>query len=328
MSESILSAHELDALRNAVDEGMGSARAGADGPEGLPRLKWGEGRAVSGGREDRLSWVMDRAALQLERRMSDLLERSSGVQITWLESTRFAAFKDTCELDGREVAILPFSLTGLGGRGLVTVDPELVERVVEGLMGGGTSAANNGTGRTLSGLDLRVTRRWVQRFLDDLGIAWNSQDPLRLAVGTTDGSAAARSYGDNTPVVAALFEVALEGKPAGLVGVVLPRAALDALGEEAGEPTRAKSAATVIPNGPFVNAVPDCPVHVEVMIGRVRLRVRELLALNPGDTLWLDPPQTPTVLVQGVPKFQGTPGTRGERKAVLIDDLYEGDDHA
>lgn len=328
MSESILSSHELDALRNAVDQGLGPGRGSGEGADGVQKLRWGESRAVSGGREDRLSWVMDRAAQQLERRMSDLLERTASVQITWLESTRFAAFKDTCELDGREVAILPCSVVGIGGRGLVTVDPELVERVVEGLMGGGLPNAGHRGARTLSGLDLRVTRRWVQRFLDDLGVAWNHQEPMRVLLGTTDGTAAARSYGDNSPVVAALFEVSLDGKSAGLVGIVLPRSVMDALGEELGESARPLSAPAVIPTGPFLSSLPDCPVKVDVVLGRVRLRVRELLALNPGDTLWLEPPQKPHVLVQGVPKFTGTPGTRGERKAVQIDDLFEGDDHA
>ncbi len=323
MSESILSAHELDALRNAVDSGpSGGSRGSA---EDLPRLRWGESRAQPGGREDSLSFVLDRAAHTLERRMSDLLERAATVSITWLEVTRFSTFKETCELDGRELAIFPIAIPGVHGIGLITVDPELAERVVEGLMGGlATPEGSRGRrgSRILSSLDVRVTRRWVGRFAEDVGQCWNPGTPLPISVLATDGFVAARNFGDSTPVVAALFEVALDDKAAGLVGVVLPRGALDLLGDERpSEPTRKESSA--IPKGPFLHHVPEFPVSVEVILGQTTLTVRDLLSLNPGDVLSLDGRDLPKILVQGVPKFVGAAGTRGGRKAVRVQGLID-----
>jgi flagellar motor switch protein FliM len=322
VTESILSAHEIDALRNAVDAGQAPGGRGEGGD--LPRMKWGESRGAATGREDRLSFVLDRAAYTLERRMSDLLERAASVSITWLEITRFATFKETCELEGRELAIFPAVIPGVHGSALLTVEPDLAERVVEGLMGGshGQEARERKGARILSGLDLRVTRRWVGRFAEDLGQCWNPQKPLPLQISGGEGLVAARNYGDSTPVVAVLFEVSLDARPTGLVGVVLPRGALDFLGDDRGTGEPGETT-TTIPAGPFLQHVPEFPVDVEVVLGRTTLTVRDLLALNPGDTLALDGRDPPQILVQGVPKLVGTAGTRGGRKAIRVAGLID-----
>ncbi len=330
MSDSILTSGELDALRFALendtpaDDVVGGA--GDDGVlldgEGLPRFRFGEGRVGGPGREERLSFVFDRASRALERRLSDVLEMSITSTVTFLQVTRFAEFRETFEVDVRELAMLGFRIAGVPGQGLLALEPEVVERVVEGLMGGAEIGANSRGGRrvfrSVTPLDLRVCQRVMAAFLEDLGESWNPAEPLDLGITGADTSGVvARGYADSTPVVAGLIEVAIGKRLLGMIGVVLPRGAVDALAD----PSAADDGRAYGPSdepGPMVGEVPSFEVDVQVTVGSKRLSVRELLGLGVGDVLFLDGRSGATGVVQGVPKFVGVPGKKNGNKAIRI----------
>ena len=104
MMDSILNSDELDALRAAVEQdvlpqeelaGPGKSESVIlDGAE-LPRFRFGEGRVGAVQREERLSVVFDKAARALATRLADILEAAVDVSVTWLEETKFAAFRET-----------------------------------------------------------------------------------------------------------------------------------------------------------------------------------------------------------------------------------------
>ena len=114
MSEPILTANELDALRDAVDgdgvpeSGEGRRITGVGGVhfdgDGLPRFRFGEGPVGGTQREERLSYVFERSARMLERRLADVFQRRVTGTTTYLKVTRFAEFRDVFEVDVRELA--------------------------------------------------------------------------------------------------------------------------------------------------------------------------------------------------------------------------------
>ena len=112
----------------------------------------------------------------------------------------------------------------------------------------------------------------------------------------------------------------------GMLGIVLPRGASDAMAGSSSWDQ--KDASPPAANGPLAPALADFEVAVEVALGSRRLSVREFLSLNVGDVLFLDPRQTTTGYVQGVPKFRGVPGALNGHKAVQISTrLGRMDDH-
>ena len=59
---------------------------------------------------------------------------------------------------------------------------------------GGASIAEAPRGRRkhrpLTDLDIRVSSRWVETFLDDVGAAWNQVEPLEITLLAGDASGA------------------------------------------------------------------------------------------------------------------------------------------
>jgi len=322
MSEGLLNDDELDALRAAVEQDelpgeSDSASVILDGAE-LPRFRFGESRIGGPQREEQLASVFGKAASELGTRVSDILESTVSVQVAWLEETRFGKFRENFDVDGRELATMQFHIPGITAQGLVCFEPAVVEKLVEGLMGGASMAAAplpTRPERPVTELDLRVTRRWVAGFLQDLGRLWSPANPLPLQVTSVDSNgAAARTIPDAFQVIAALFEIYVGADVAGMIGVVFPEGAADAMSAESvqGGMTASSSRAPLRP------AVPEFEVDLEVAVARHRLTVRELLALQVGDVVFLDPRQTTTGYVQGVPKFHGVPGALNGQKAVQI----------
>ena len=349
MTDSILTIGELDALRSAVESELVAddqllASPGSDGPvdevphgagfmmDGahLPRYRFGEGRVFGDQREERLSWVFDRSARALETRLSDVLETAVSCSVTFLKVTRFAEFRETFEVDVRELAMLSFAVAGQPGAGLMALEPEVVEHLVEGLMGGAGAGQAGKSGsrmfRPVTGLDLRVSRRVLEGFLDDLGEAWNPSEPLQLSVTGVDTSGVvARSWDDSVPVVAALLEVSVGKRMLGMVGLVVPRGAVDSVAD----PGRVDRGAGTARNGegPILHELPEFSVDVQVQLGSKRMAVRDLLALGVGDVIFLDGRPPAVGFVQGVAKFEGVPGRKNGNKAIRIVGMNGRSDH-
>ena len=337
MTESILSTSELDALRQAVDvnEPSSSGRSGSasvvEFGDDLPRLRFGEVRIGGTQREERLAYAFDRAARSLEVGLADIVQVTTQVGVTYLKTSRYAEFREMFEVDARELALLGFKVAGLSEEGLVCVEPAVVERMVEGLMGGGANgdALAAGVGlsalRPLTSLDLRVTRRWLSRFLRDLSTAWNPTRPLEITLTAGDTSGvAARSFSSDKQVVIALLEISCAEEVCGMVGMVLPHAAVDSLAVP-GASKREAHHQESHGSGALAPELPGFSVDVGVALGRRSMTVRDLLALGVGDTLHFDRLSTAIGSVQGVPKFVGHPGIQSGRKAFRITSLNDGD---
>lgn len=327
MTDGILSTNELEALRDAVDsdvlpedaDGASDSSVLEDG-EGLPRHRFGEGRVVGARLEERLSYVFDRSARALETRLSDILEVTASATITFLKVTRFSEFKEAFEVDSRELAMMGFQIAGLPGSGLIAIEPELVDRLVEALMGGAKNPDAGGGRRgrrPVSELDMRVLQRMIGSFLDDVGRVWNPGEPLEISITSADTTGVvARSYTESSPVVVSLLEANVGKRMVGMIGLVLPRGAVDVMADPSSSELRRGKSGTG--PGPIAALVPDFEVGVEVQLGTKRISVRELLALSTGDVFFLEGKKRAVAHVQGVPKLLGVPGSRNGNKALRI----------
>ncbi len=338
MSESILSSSELEALRVAVESDsvadVGERRRTGKGilldGEDLPRFRFGEGPIGGARREERLSYVFGKAAQALERRLSDVLERGATAAVTFLQVTRFSQFRETFEVDIRELAMLGFQIAGQPGQGLVVLEPEIVERLVEGLMGGANLEVEGGAGagrrqfRSVTQLDLRVSQRIVKGFLEDLGHAWNPREPLQTSITAADATGVVgRTYSDSTPVIAGLIEISLGNRLLGMVGLVLPRGALDALADPSSQETVRSLPEPEFVAGPLLGELPGFELDLQVLLGSRRMTVRDVLALGVGDIVYLESRGPAVGAIQGVPKFLGVPGKKNGNKAVRVAEVID-----
>jgi flagellar motor switch protein FliM len=102
----------------------------------------------------------------------------------------------------------------------------------------------------------------------------------------------------------------------GMMGLVLPRGAVDVMADPSSAELRRGKAG--FGAGPMAGLVPDFEVSVEVQLGTKRISVRELLALSAGDVFFLEGKKRAVAHVQGVPKLLGVPGSRNGNKALRI----------
>jgi flagellar motor switch protein FliM len=330
MQDPILNADELAALRAAVDAGAPDELLGPASPnvrtdgESLPRHRFGQ-RPRSRQRADRFALVGQRAARAFEKRLADALAQSVDVRVSWLDETRFDAFRAAFELDVRDPVAMAFGVDGCPEPGIMVVEPELVEPVIETMMGGAALAGgpSRRAPRPLTEFDLRLSRRWMTGLLDDLAFAWNPDQPLRLSAAALDGTGvAARSRDGKKEVLGVILEVSAGRRTVGMVGLVLPAAAGDGLGEPVPPPADRERAA-------LLPALPSCPVAVTVDLGSVRMTVRELLALAAGDVVSLDPASVAVARVEGVAKLAGVAGTSSGVRAFCVTEVpHRSETHA
>ncbi len=338
MSDNILTTGELDALRDAVDseDVLGDVELGpsgrnirADG-DALPRFRLGhEGDEVlKTGEisEERLAQVIDRTMRALEIRLVDVLHDAVSLSVTFLKVTEYAEFRESFEVDARELAMVAFGTAGAAGQGLLVVEPEVVERLVEGLMGGGSDLSQGKKGRKaprpITDLDLRVAHRTFRTFVDDLAQTWNPASPPSFRItGSDTTGAVAQGYRDSMAVLAVLVEIYLGKKVLGMLGLVMPKGMLGLLASAtpSGGAARPKSRPKALRfDGPFAKDLETFPVRFEVSLGGKRMSVREILKLAVGDVFFVEGKRMATGTVQGVPKFLGTPGSLNGNRALQI----------
>lgn len=228
------------------------------------------------------------------------------------------------EHGGRVLAV--FSLGPEQPQGLVIASTGLLFAFLERMMGGADLTTyerekdlTDFENRLFSKVLLRILSVYTKTFGDD------TINPVVDKI-ETEATLVPRSYAPEETILRQIFRISVNGV-AGFVTVCLPFAFF-----RPKLPQMRSGMGGSLSHGPIdpkvLDEVSTVDVPVVVHLGRGRLTLRELLALEPGDTLLLDGPVT--VQVSNVPKFIGRPGLQDEHLAVEIVSNFvsEGKDEA
>jgi flagellar motor switch protein FliM len=221
-----------------------------------------------------------------------------------------------------------FRMPPLRNTCLMAVDSALMFGLVDYVFGG-AGAWYKVEGRDYSSIELRLIQQVVSMVLADLGNAWEPVIDVRPEYIRTEVNPQFAAIAAPTDVTLnIIFEVELEATTKGYVSLLIPYSVI--------EPIRPllSSALQTERNqednhwrNTIERSLNDLDVDVSVMLGETTMSVRDLVALQVGDTVRLDQDagDPVTLFVEGVAKALAKPiKTRGSVGVRLEGNLVSG----
>ena len=214
--------------------------------------------------------------------------------------------------------IVPFSFTTMPGAVILECDVGLVFPMIEVLLGGTGTSEN--LPRELSEIEEEIMQDVTTLIARQAETAWHMPN-MALVINHRIKSSLLHQYCPaNEKVTLVQFTIEIAGK-AGSFQLVFPSSFLNALLKQIKlEQPQHRGGLRYFPVRSIRERVLDCDVEIAAGLPRMKVSVRDLVALQPGCLLKLRTPvRTPGMLtVGGLDIFEATPVRNGSKKAAQI----------
>ncbi|HTZ85460.1 MAG TPA: FliM/FliN family flagellar motor switch protein [Solirubrobacteraceae bacterium] len=212
---------------------------------------------------------------------------------------------------------------GDGGQMLLSIEPPLIFRALECLLGGVASGA--GAERRFSEIDWALTRRLLEELTAQFNAAWRDLGQLELSLTEIDvegdgGVAAAHSE----PTFAVSFDGSIEGLHSNL-SLLIPWSTVAPFAEEIVGGSQHREDADPRQRHAVRRGLAKANVLLRAEVGAVQMPVEQMLALAPGSLLALErrAEEGMTLFAESVPLGRVEPGLRSQRRAVRLSTAIE-----
>jgi flagellar motor switch protein FliM len=214
--------------------------------------------------------------------------------------------------------LLSFRMEPYQGQALVELTPTVITPILDLALGG--------NGKPESDLDRQITEIEEQMLegifgviARDLSAAWRAAGPIHFSfAGLEKNRQSPKGLAANEAVTATGMELRL-GDKAGKINLAIPSIVLRMVQHEVDPPGKGRGGdqRETIVERRLAGAL---KLEVECALTGASVRLRDLLALKPGDVIDLGMvcDGAATILVNGIPKFQGEVTTDGAKQAVLV----------
>lgn len=256
-----------------------------------------------------------RAFLQsLARRLSESLETPVAADLAEIEQMPFAEFLSSS--DGNACLIRLNAVPG--GQAILELPAGFIHRVLGILIGAPENAVCPERGVT--GIERHILRECFDQIALALREAWEGHG-VRFEPGpASQGDEAGQPAPEGGAVVADLM-VSL-GRVQQTLRLAMPALLVRlAVKDTSGPVVSAQAGSRPV----ILEALGAAAVRVEALLGGSSLRMRDLLALQPGQVLTLGPPASCSVecVINGQSKFRGELVSTGRSQAFLIGSAVE-----
>ncbi|MGA2849180.1 MAG: FliM/FliN family flagellar motor switch protein [Terracidiphilus sp.] len=214
--------------------------------------------------------------------------------------------------------IVPFAISSIPCTMILECDIDLAFPFIEFLLGG--TEISNPDSRDLSEIEEEIMQDVTALFARQAEIAWR-MPPMSMEPTRRIKASQLNHYcPPNEKVTSVRFEVEITGIT-GSFQLVFPSALVNALIKQLKleEPQR-KGGLRYFPAPNIRERMLDCDVVLEAGVPRVKVAVRDLIALQPGSVLKLRAPvRNPGMLtVEGMEMFEAAPVRNGSQKAAQL----------
>lgn len=318
----LLSQDEIDALLHGVDTGAVNTEGPSNKADDAPATRsfdFTTQERIVRGRMPTIEMVNERFSRQFRVGVFGLLRRSAEIGVRGVEMLKFADYTNTLLVPS---SISLTKVKPLRGTAMVVFEPRLVFTLVDNFFGGDGRYPAKIEGREFTPMELRVVHLLLRQVYQDLAASWAPVLPLEFEFIQHEVNphfaniVAPREY-----VVVSRFHIELEGG-SGLIHVTMPysmlephRALLDA-GMQSDRDDKDERWPLALRR-----ELDEARVEVSGLLGRIKMPLRELLALKKGDILELNAKPRAEVLVEQVPLFRGEFGISNGHKAVQISEI-------
>ena len=215
--------------------------------------------------------------------------------------------------------IVPFTLSTMPSTMILECDVDLVFPIIELLLGGTVTAVSSA--RELSEIEEEIMQDVTSLIARQAEGAWHIPHMSLVANRRIKSSLVHQYCPPNDKVTMAKFEMEIAGVtgtfqlvfPSSFVAILITQIKLD-------EPQKKKGGLRYFPAAGIRERILDCDVTVAAGVPRMKVAVRDLIALQPGCVLKLRAPvRTPgTLTAEGMELFEAIPVRNGSQKAAQL----------
>ncbi len=214
-------------------------------------------------------------------------------------------------------AITVFQALPLDGQGVIAVEAETVNQIVEAFFGGRGNDPATKSGDTFSQGELSICRLFANAVLSMLQEVWESFTEIAPeSVSTEIGMELVDIAADTDRVIGIRFDMTFENA-AGSFNLLLPismlRPLLPVFEGQKGERDAVEDARW---ERVIRSHLPETTVRLTGCVASIDLPLVALTGLKPGDVLSIDNPRDATIVAGNVPVVSGRFGVHAGRNAV------------
>jgi len=210
----------------------------------------------------------------------------------------------------------------LEGHLILDLSPSVLYPIIDRLLGGGRDSEPVAR-RPLTDIELRLVSRITDRFLKELGRAWENVLPITLSVERVESNPQLIQIVPPSEVVVLIsFEISV-GSVRGMVNLCIPFNSIERIGSKLTSNSwigYARSGRSEETAATISQRLSGSQVEVVVTLATTKITTGDLLGLRVGDiiTTEKDTRAPLDVAVQGMPKFFASPGAFKGRMAIQV----------
>jgi flagellar motor switch protein FliM len=314
--QDVLNQEEIDALLHGVDSGSVETENAAVPGEARSYDFANQVRIVRG-RMPTLEMINERFARLFRTSLFNMLRRAPEVAVAPIRMQKFSEYVHSLHVPTNLnlIRVLP-----LRGTGLVVLDPKFVFAVVDNFFGGNGRFAKI-EGREFTATETRVIHMLLKHVFANVKEAWSHVANLDIEyINSEINPHFANIVSPTEIVVVTSYHIELDGG-GGEIHITMPYSMIEPMRELLDSGVASDR---VEHDERWVHTlkeeIEDAEVELKTLLGRGRITMEQLLALEPGDVIPCDFSGRATVLAEDVPIFRGTFGVSHGQQAVQIEE--------
>ncbi len=297
----ILSQDEIDALLGGVSEGGVTTEPSEPLAEGEVRLYdfTSQDRIVRG-RMPTLEMINERFARNWRVSLYNLLRRSPEISVGNVQLVKFSEYVQSLFMPANMNLV---KCRPLRGTALFTFDPKLIFGVVDTYFGGSGRFQSKVDERDFTPTELHIVERLLEHLFADLAEAWGLVSDLSFEfAGSEVNPLLANIVSPSEVVVVTVFNVDLEGHGGGEFHLAMPYSMIEPIRELLDTGMQSDRSDR---DDRWLHSLRDQIEGVELelraSLTEARMSLRELVALEQGDVVAVELPDSVVATAEGVP---------------------------
>ena len=311
----LLSQDEIDALLHGVDDVQDEGPK-QDIDESTIEYDFSSQDRSVRGRMPTLEIVNERFARHMRVSLFNMMRRSAEVSINGIQMIKFGEYVHTL--------FVPTSLNmvrfrPLKGTGLITMEARLVFILVDNFFGGDGRYHAKIEGREFTPTERRIIQMLLKIVFEDYKEAWSPvMDVSFEYLDSEVNPAMANIVSPTEVVVISSFHIELDGG-GGDFHVSLPYAMLEPIRELLDAGVQSDKEDTDFRwSKALRDEIMDVDVELSTHMLDLKVTLRDVMEMQPGDILPIDMPEHITVLIEDLPSFRAKLGRSREHLALQI----------
>ncbi len=312
----LLSQDEIDALLHGVDSGAVDTEADAEFDGTARPYDFASQDRIVRGRLPTLEMVNERFARLFRISLFNMLRRTAEISVGGVQMMKFSEYVHSL--------FVPTSLNlvkvrPLRGTALCVLDPKLVFIIVDNFFGGDGRYHTKIEGREFTPTERRVISLILDNAFKNLVEAWSPVLDIKFEFMNMEVNPQFANIVSPTEVVVVnSFHIELEGG-GGDFHFTMPYSMVEPIREllDAGVQSD-RSEVDERWSIALREEIKTAPVELRAVLTEITMSLRDLMKLDAGDIIPIDPPESVTLLSNDIPVFRGQFGVSRGNMAVKI----------